>query len=95
MSHESLAKMVEYSHKMIDTIAKEVVDNFITRKEFFVFFDCRNSEMSHSDANYSFWKLDVTKSEPIIFTANIYQKINRFCKYSTKDQNIRQWNSSI
>ena len=32
MSHESLARMVEYSHKMIDTIAKEVEDNFITRK---------------------------------------------------------------
>ena len=32
MSHESLARMVEYSHKMIDTIAKEVGDNFVTRK---------------------------------------------------------------
>ena len=36
MSHESLSRMVDYSHKMIDTIAKEVEDNFITRKWLFL-----------------------------------------------------------
>merc|ERR1711917_23323 len=33
MSHESLARMVKYSEKMIERIAKEVEDNFITRSE--------------------------------------------------------------
>ena len=33
MPHEGLSRMVDYSHKMIDTIAKEVEDNFITRKQ--------------------------------------------------------------
>ena len=37
MSHESLARMVEYSHKMIEKIAKEVENNFIARKELFQF----------------------------------------------------------
>ena len=37
MSHESVARMVKCSHKMIDTIAKEVEDHFIPRKEFFIF----------------------------------------------------------
>jgi len=42
MSHESFARMVEYykltnpqdSHKMIDTIAKEVEDHFVGRSEY-------------------------------------------------------------
>merc|ERR1711917_19179 len=33
MSHESLARMVKYSDKMIERIAKEVEDNFIARSE--------------------------------------------------------------
>ena len=37
MSHESLARMVEYSYRMIEKIAKEVEDNFIARKERFQF----------------------------------------------------------
>ena len=35
MSHESLARMVDCSQKMIETIAKEVKDNFVPRKEIF------------------------------------------------------------
>ena len=36
MSHETVTRMVKYSHKMIDTIAKEVEDHFIPRKEFLI-----------------------------------------------------------
>jgi len=38
MSYESLARMVEYSHKMVEKILKEVEDNFIARKELFFSF---------------------------------------------------------
>ena len=37
MSHECLARMVEHSRKMIETIGKEVENNFITRKGLFSF----------------------------------------------------------
>ena len=37
MSYESLVRMVEYSHKMVEKILKEVEDNFIARKELFQF----------------------------------------------------------
>ena len=47
MSHESLARMVEYSHKMIEKIAKEVEDNFIARKELFQF------------SKFQVWKVDI------------------------------------
>ena len=36
MSHESIAKMAKCSQKMIETIAKQVEDHFVPRKEFFV-----------------------------------------------------------
>ena len=55
MSHESLSRMVDYSHKMIDTIAKEVEDHFITRRVFFFIF----SEFT-SDSHVV--HIDVTKS---------------------------------
>ena len=34
MSHESIAKMAKCSQKMIETIAKQVEDHFVPRKEF-------------------------------------------------------------
>ena len=34
MSQESIAKMAKCSQKMIETIAREVEDHFIPRKEF-------------------------------------------------------------
>ena len=37
MSYESLVRMVEYSHKMVEKILKEVEENFIARKELFHF----------------------------------------------------------
>ena len=37
MSHECLASMVAHSRKMIETIGKEVENNFITRKGLFSF----------------------------------------------------------
>ena len=47
MSHESLARMVKYSDKMIERIAKEVEDNFIARKELFQF------------SKFQVWKVDI------------------------------------
>ena len=47
MSHESLDRMVKYSHKMIEKIEKEVVDNFIVRKELFEF------------SKFQVWKVDI------------------------------------
>ena len=37
MSYESLVRMVEYSHKMVEKILKKVEDNFIARKELIQF----------------------------------------------------------
>ena len=49
MSYGSLVRIVEYSHKMIEKIAKEVEDNFTARKELFYFFKISSGKIRKVD----------------------------------------------
>ena len=89
MSHESLDRMVKYSHKMIEKIEKEVVDNFIVRKELFEF------------SKFQVWKVDIdgilalTKVWTEDFGVQVFGGTteNRFANGMAKGAEINDWNS--